>query len=47
MCGFSFLFLYWVKIADRMCQSGKILRKIMREKAKSEVGDKDPIQAKL
>jgi len=28
-------------------QSGKILRKIMREKAKIEVGDKDPVQAKL
>lgn len=28
-------------------QSGKILRKIMREKAKAEVGDKDPVQAKL
>ncbi len=30
-----------------MLQSGKILRKILREKAKIEVGDKDPAQAKL
>ena len=28
-------------------QSGKILRKILRDKAKAEVGDKDPVQAKL
>lgn len=28
-------------------QSGKILRRIMRDKAKIEVGDKDPVQAKL
>jgi 4-coumarate--CoA ligase len=28
-------------------KSGKILRKIMREKAKAEVGDKDHVQAKL
>ncbi|TVY68717.1 4-coumarate--CoA ligase-like [Lachnellula suecica] len=27
--------------------SGKILRKILRERAKAEVGDKDPVQAKL
>ena len=31
-----------------MCeQSGKILRKVLREKAKEEVGDKDRVQAKL
>lgn len=55
VCSRSSLFL----VAEaRMCagiwstdeehlQSGKILRKILRERAKAEVGDKDPVRAKL
>jgi 4-coumarate--CoA ligase len=43
--GFSPSLLFAV-VANEM-KSGKILRKIMREKAKAEVGDKGPVKAKL
>lgn len=35
------------QFADAFRQSGKILRKILRDRAKAEVGDKTPSQAKL
>lgn len=38
-------FRFW--ICANLWQSGKILRKVLRERAKKEVGDKDPVQAKL
>jgi 4-coumarate--CoA ligase len=38
-----------VKIVDEIPKnpSGKILRKILREKAKEEVGDKEPKESRL